>query len=134
MEVRNMENKKLEKKEEFNVQKAYGTFCTLSKEDFCHKFNVKENGLTTEEAEMNLKRYGVNEMKQAKPKRWYNYLIASLLTPFNCILLGIIFILFYTDVILTSPPSYANIIVVAILVTVSTLLDFFEEYRSNKAA
>ena len=31
-------------------------------------------------------------------------------------------------------PSYANIIVIIILVTASTLLDFFEEYRSNKAA
>ncbi len=31
-------------------------------------------------------------------------------------------------------PSYANIIVIAILVTASTLLEFFEEYRSNKAA
>ena len=31
-------------------------------------------------------------------------------------------------------PSFANITVIAILVTASTLLDFFEEYRSNKAA
>lgn len=35
---------------------------------------------------------------------------------------------------LPQTPSYANIIVIAILVTVSTLLDFFEEYRSNQAA
>lgn len=31
-------------------------------------------------------------------------------------------------------PSYANIIVIFILVTASTLLEFFEEFRSNKAA
>ncbi len=35
---------------------------------------------------------------------------------------------------LAEVPSYANIIVIAILVTASTLLEFFEEYRSNKAA
>lgn len=43
-------------------------------------------------------------------------------------------LLFYTDVYLAEVPSYANIIVIAILVTASTLLEFFEEYRSNKAA
>ena len=40
----------------------------------------------------------------------------------------------YTDIYLAVEPSYANIIVIAILVTASTLLDFFESYRSNKAA
>lgn len=40
----------------------------------------------------------------------------------------------YTDIALPEEPSYANIIVICILITVSTLLDFFEEYRSNKAA
>lgn len=43
-------------------------------------------------------------------------------------------ILIYTDIYLPPQPSYANIIVIAILVSASTLLDFFEEFRSNKAA
>lgn len=58
----------------------------------------------------------------------------SLFTPFNCILLGIVAILIYTDIYLASDPNYANIIVIVILVVTSTLLDFFEEYRLNKAA
>lgn len=57
-----------------------------------------------------------------------------MLTPFNCILIGISIILIYTDIYLASKPSYANIIVIAILVTASTLLDFIESYKSNKAA
>ena len=40
----------------------------------------------------------------------------------------------YTDVYLPPKPDFANIIVIAILVTASTLLEFFEEYSSNKAA
>lgn len=35
---------------------------------------------------------------------------------------------------LPETPSYANIIVILVLVTASTLLEFFEEYRSNRAA
>lgn len=57
-----------------------------------------------------------------------------MLTPFNCILIGISIILIYTDIYLASKPSYANIIVIAILVIASTLLDFIESYKSNKAA
>ncbi len=42
-------------------------------------------------------------MKQKKTKKWYNYLLDSLLSPFNIILMGITIILIYTDIILTSP-------------------------------
>lgn len=90
--------------------------------------------MSTNEANEKIAKYGLNEIRQAKPKKWYNYFLESLFSPFNCILLGIVGILFYTDVYLPESPSYANIIVIAILVTASTLLEFFEEYRSNKAA
>ena len=67
-------------------------------------------------------------------KKWYNYFLQSLFSPFNSILIGISFLLIYTDVILPENPSFANILVIILLVTVSTFLEFFEEYRSNKAA
>ena len=121
-------------KEEVNVSKLYGQECLLSKDEFMKKYNIKENGLSSEEAEYKLKQLGPNMIRQAKPKRWYHYFFESLFTPFNLILLGITLLLCYTDVILPETPSYANIIVIAILVTASTLLDFVEEYRSNKAA
>ncbi len=121
-------------KEEVNVRKMYGQECILPKDEFIKKYNVKEDGLSSSEAEYKIKQLGLNEIKQSKPKKWYNYFLESLITPFNCILLGIVGILIYTDIYLPEKPSYANIIVIAILVTASTLLDFFEEYRSNKAA
>ena len=91
-------------------------------------------GLSDEKVKENISNLGLNEIKQAKTKKWYHYLLQSLLTPFNCILICISIILIYTDIYLAPEPSYANIIVIAILVTASTLLDFFESYRSNKAA
>ena len=121
-------------KEEVNVKALYGNECILPKEDFLKKYNVTESGLTTNQAQNNIYKYGLNEVSQAKPKKWYHYFLNSLFSPFNSILLGIVAILFYTDVYLSATPSYANIIVIAILVTASTLLEFFEEYRSNKAA
>lgn len=121
-------------KENVDVLKMYGEDSTTQRDEFLKKHNLNEKGLTSKQAEINIKKFGLNETKKAKPKKWYNYLLQSLLTPFNCILMGISIILIYTDIYLAIEPSYANIIVIAILVTASTLLDFFESYRSNKAA
>ena len=121
-------------KENVDVLKMYGEDSITQRDEFLKKHNLNEKGLTSKQAEINIKKFGLNETKKAKPKKWYNYLLQSLLTPFNCILIGISIILIYTDIYLAIEPSYANIIVIAILVTASTLLDFFESYRSNKAA
>lgn len=121
-------------KEEVDISKMYEESASISKEEFLQKYKVKQDGISEEEAENKIKMNGFNEIKQARPKRWYNYFLESLITPFNSILIGIVLVLFYTDVYLAEVPSYANIIVIAILVTTSTLLEFFEEYRSNKAA
>ena len=112
----------------------YEKECTSSVDEFIKENGFKKRGLSTEEARKNIDKYGKNELKQKKPKQWYNYFFESLFSTFNLILLGIVLVLFYTDVILTTPPNYANIIVILILITASTLLEFFEVYRSNKAA
>ena len=112
----------------------YEKECTSSVEQFIEENNFKKRGLSTSEAKKNISKYGQNVMRQKKPKQWYNYLLESLFSTFNLILLGIVVVLLYTDVIISDPPNYANIIVILILITVSTLLEFFEVYRSNKAA
>lgn len=121
-------------REEVDIFQMYGDSATLTKEEFIQNLEIKTDGIDNVEAEEKIKKQGFNEIKQARPKRWYNYFLESLITPFNSILIGIVIILLYTDVYLAETPSYANIIVIIILVTTSTLLDFFEEYRSNKAA
>ena len=121
-------------KEELSISKLYGNECLLSKDEFIKNFHIKENGLSAQEVNYLIQKYGLNEIKQAKPKKWYHYFLESLFSPFNSILLGITLILLYTDVILPSQPNYSNIIVILVLVTISSLLEFFQEYRSNKSA
>ena len=121
-------------KEELNIKEMYGNQCILSKDDFLSKYNFNENGLSSQEAQEMIAKNGVNQVSQSKPKKWYNYFFESLFSSFNTILLGISLVLLYTDVVIPETPSYANIIVILILVIASTLLEFFEEFRSNKAA
>lgn len=74
-------------KEEVNVQNLYGKESTLSKDDFIKEYNIDVNGLSSGEAKRRLQKYGFNEIKSAKPKKWYNYFLESLFSPFNSILL-----------------------------------------------
>jgi magnesium-transporting ATPase (P-type) len=74
-------------KEEVNIEQLYGKECILSKEEFVKQYHVNEKGLSSNEAETKIHKYGLNEIRQAKPKKWYNYLLESLFSPFNSILL-----------------------------------------------
>lgn len=121
-------------KEDLNIRDMYGNQCILSKDDFLLKYNFNENGLSSKEAQEMIVKSGVNQVSQSKPKKWYNYFFESLFSSFNTILLGISLVLLYTDVVIPETPSYANIIVILVLVIASTLLEFFEEFRSNRAA
>lgn len=81
-----MPSRKIQK-DEVNVQKLYGKESTLSKEEFIKEYNIDVNGLSTEEAQKRIEKYGLNEIKSAKPKKWYHYFLESLFSPFNSILL-----------------------------------------------
>lgn len=127
----NQENKN----DKVDIKKMYGKECILSVEEFVSEIKADlNNGLTERRVQANYELYGKNELNSSKPKRWYQFFLASLITPFNLILIGIIVVLIYTDVYLTNPPSYANIIVIIALILLSTFLEFFIVYKSNKDA
>ena len=118
-----------------NIVDLYRKINVIDKNEYISKNNVNlESGLNDEIVSKNKSEYGINEIKGKKPKKWYDYLFESFISPFNLILLGIVFVLFYTDVYLQATPSYANIIVILVLVTISTFLEFFEVFKSNRAA
>ena len=73
-------------KDEVNIEKLYGKESSLNKEEFLKHFSINETGLTSEEATNRINKYGLNEVKQSKPKKWYNYFFESLFSPFNSIL------------------------------------------------
>lgn len=124
-----------DKNDKINIKVLYGKQCISSVEEFVKDVNVdSEKGLDMNQVYERKSKYGSNELNNSKPKKWYTFFLSSLLTPFNMILIGIIFVLIYTDVYLTNPPSYANIVVVAALILISTLLEFGIVFKSNKDA
>ena len=115
-------------KEDINIDKVYGKDALSSVDDFIKDNNVDlKNGLRDEQVKVNIEKYGINEIKGSRPKKWYNYFFDSLFSPFNSILMGIILVLLYTDVYLSAEPSWANIIVIAViaLILIIAIIIFF---------
>ena len=124
-----------DKKEDVNFKEMYGKATILKPKEIISEQKINlEKGLSTKQVKEKLDKYGSNIISKSKEKKWYNYFLESLFSKFNLILLGIVVVLFYTDVMLAEKPSYANIIVIIVLVLTSTFLEFFEEFKSNKAA
>jgi Mg2+-importing ATPase len=93
-------------------------------------------GLTTDTAEERTRTYGLNEVQHEKAPAWYQQLLQAFINPFIGILIIIAVISLITDVWMAKPGAeeYKTVIMVGIMVMVSSLLRFFQEYRSNRAA
>lgn len=95
-----------------------------------------ENGISSNEAVNRLEKYGLNQVAHEKPTPWYIQLINAFINPFVIILLALAVISYITDIVFAPPgeKSWEAVLVIIIMVTISALLHFFQEYRSGKAA
>lgn len=95
-----------------------------------------ENGLQASNISARQRQFGLNEIEHEKPPLWYKQLFHAFLNPFIGILIVLAIISLIMDVILADPgqEEYKTVIVVSIMVMLSSLLRFTQEYRSNKAA
>lgn len=94
------------------------------------------NGLTEAKAEEKRKTFGYNEILHEKPDPWYSQLANAFINPFIMVLLVLLLISVVMDIILAEPgqQDYKTIVVVSVMVILSSLLRFWQEFSSNKAA
>ena len=96
-----------------------------------------EGGLDTDTADAKLEKLGANEVAHDKAPAWYIQLLQAFVDPFIGVLILIAVVSLITDVILAPDPAqrdYKTVIVVTILIILSSLLRFWQEFRSNNAA
>lgn len=84
-------------------------------------------GISSQEARKRLKEYGTNQVVQKKIVPWELQLLKTFNSPFNYLLLLLGGVSFFSG-------NRASAILIAIMVLLSVLLRFFQEYRSSKAA
>ena len=87
------------------------------------------HGLDEESIAERLDRDGANEVSHEKPPHWSIQLLRALKNPFIVVLL----ILAVVELV-TSPDDLSGPIIIGVMVAISVLLSFTQEYRSSRAA
>jgi P-type Mg2+ transporter len=110
--------------------------CACAPEEALARLEANRSGLTEEQVEARLAQYGPNEVTHEKPPTWYQQLFHAFLTPFNAVLFAVSVVSLFSDVIFAAPDdrSFRTIIVLLTMILLSTLLRFWQEFQSNKAA
>ena len=108
----------------------------MDKASFFEQLETRETGLTEEQVQDKQQRFGVNEVEHEKAPSWYIQLLQAFINPFIGVLIVIALVSLITDVWMARPGDrdYKTITVVSIMVLLSSLLRFWQEFRSNKAA
>ena len=110
--------------------------CACAPEEALARLQVSRSGLTEQEVEARREQYGANEVSHERPPTWYRQLFHAFITPFNGVLFAVSVVSLFSDVIFADPDdrSFRTIIVLLTMILLSTLLRFWQEFRSNKAA
>ncbi len=85
------------------------------------------DGLTDVQAEALRDRFGPNAVQQEKPLPWWRHLWHCYQNPFNLLLTLLAAISYYTE-------DMKATVVISLMVTLSVVIRFIQEFRSNKAA
>ena len=103
---------------------------------FLAMLDTQDTGLTQLQVREKQTTFGANEIAHEKAPAWWIQLLQAFVNPFIGILIVIAIISLITDVMLANPGDrdYKTLIVVSIMVFLSALLRFWQEFRSNLAA
>jgi len=85
------------------------------------------NGLSPEQVTERLREYGPNEIAHQQPPRWYRLLLRNLRNPFVLVLVVLGAVSFWTG-------DTRGTVVVSVMVVVSVLMRFVQEFRSSREA
>ena len=110
--------------------------CDCAPDEVLTRLGSARSGLTPEQVEERLTQYGPNEVTHEKPPGWFVQLFHAFLTPFNGVLFAVSVVSLFSDVIFAEPEdrTFRTIVVLISMILLSTLLRFWQEFRSNKAA
>ncbi|MFB6823264.1 magnesium-translocating P-type ATPase [Streptomyces virginiae] len=85
-------------------------------------------GLTHAEAALRLERHGSNTVAHERAPRWYVQLAKAYGNPFIAVLVLLAAVMYWQD------PGDPGVVILSVMVGISGLLRFWQEYRSGRAA
>ena len=117
---------------------AIASAASRSQDHTLTRLNTQRHGLTFEDAEERLQHYGANQVASEKAPAALIQLFQAFNNPFIWVLTALAAISFVTDYLLPlrqgEETDLTGAIIVLVMVSLSGLLRFWQEYRTNKAA
>lgn len=97
------------------------------------ELNTSSKGISQEESEKRLEKYGLNEITYDKAKPWYVYLGKAFIDPFVLVLVVIAIVSLLTDVVFAHPEekSWMTFIIIITLIIISAVIRFVQEFKSK---
>ncbi|MFG2747519.1 magnesium-translocating P-type ATPase [Streptomyces xanthophaeus] len=90
--------------------------------------DASANGLTHDEAALRLERHGRNVVAQERAPLWFVQLAKAYCNPFIAVLVFLAAVMYWQD------PGDPGVIILSVMVGISGLLRFWQEFRSGRAA
>jgi Mg2+-importing ATPase len=100
------------------------------------EYATSKSGLTNLEAEKRLIKFGNNQVAHEKSLPWYRQFLKTFLDPFIGVLIILGIASFITEFLLAAPEdqSIISVVIIGILVLISVILAFVQEYQASQAA
>ncbi|MFE5622797.1 magnesium-translocating P-type ATPase [Streptomyces virginiae] len=90
--------------------------------------DASPGGLTRAEAALRLERHGANVVAHERAPRWYVQLAKAFWNPFIAVLVVLAAVMYWQD------PADPGVVILSVMVGISGLLRFWQEFRSGRAA
>lgn len=130
--------KQTTKEKKFNTHIKAVTEAKNSLEETLANYQADLSGLTEHEAKQRIEQYGKNEVARERVPSAFIQLLLAFNNPFIFVLLALAAVSFVTDYWLPlqngEPTDITGITIIIVMVSLSGLLRFWQEFRSNKAA
>ncbi|MCX4540730.1 magnesium-translocating P-type ATPase [Streptomyces sp. NBC_01565] len=92
------------------------------------KLSATRDGLTDAEAALRLERHGANVVAHERAPRWWAQLAKAYWNPFIGVLVFLAAVMWWQD------PADPGVVILSVMVGISGLLRFWQEFRSGRAA
>lgn len=133
MKIFKKSNQTLQQKQN-ECEKKLRRYAFLSMDELYGALSTFPEGLTAGQVEQRQDEYGKNVIVTGTRNTMLRRLREAVINPFNLVLLVIAVITLFTDVICSAQPDFLTAGIILALVTLSSLVAFVQNQRSNAAA
>lgn len=109
------------------IEAALVKYSKMALPELLQLLNTSSEGLLESEARRRIEQFGLNQIAHERPPSWYVLLLKNFANPFIVLLILLAIVSFFIG-------EKDAVYIITIMVSISVVMRFLQEYRSNQAA